>query len=447
MLVKILDFDFCVCYQQYSWQQICLEQAKREIMSRKLKNKFGPWVTGEDFFNRDAEIALLTDHIGGGKDANGSNLLMVAPRRVGKTSLIRETFMRIEKKNSHYLIFLDIQNCSTAEDVMVALSMGAYQYQPLQKKVTDVFKALWKQLKDSVESISAPEILEIRLREGFKADWQVKGNELLANLSKADRPIIICMDELPIMVSRLLKKSSQETEDFLLWLRKIMGTYQEQIVFIICGSIGLEPILKRHGLSHTIAHLQTYYLDAWDRKTALRCLDLLAETSGLEWDEQIPEKMLDFLGTFIPHHVQMFFGHLYMDLFKLGRNDPSIQDVIRVYNTSMLSTRGHAELADYEERLLRVLAKETIPLALDLLTEAAVSGVLTNITSHLLTERSGQLDKDNTLREVMDVLQHDGYLIWDDHKNSWHFSSLLVRDWWEKRFSQSYIALKKEKIT
>jgi AAA+ ATPase superfamily predicted ATPase len=104
-------------------------------MSRKLRNKYGPWVTGDDFFNRDAEIRLLTERITGNDgNASGNNLLVVAPRRMGKTSLIRETFRRMEKNNSHYFIFLDIQNCSTPEDVMVALSMGAFKYQSLKKR-------------------------------------------------------------------------------------------------------------------------------------------------------------------------------------------------------------------------------------------------------------------------------------------------------------------------
>ncbi|MDA3916885.1 MAG: ATP-binding protein [Deltaproteobacteria bacterium] len=416
-------------------------------MSRKLKNKYGPWVTGDDFFNRKAEIRLLTKLLGGDNgtnDATGRNLLVVAPRRVGKTSLIRETFRQMGKKNSHYFIFLDIQDCSSPEEVMVALSMGAYQYQTLQKKVMDVFKSLWEQLKHSVETIGAPEFLEIRLREGFKGDWQVKGKQLLENLTKADRPIVICLDELPIMVSRLLKTSSQDTQIFLSWLRQVMGMYQERLSFIICGSIGLEPILKRYGLSHTIAHLQPFPLDAWDRKTAIRCLTLLAETSKLQLEQTMAEKMLDYLGVYVPHHVQMFFGHLYEMLFKQDRTKPNIEDIDTVYKNSMLSTRGHAELADYEERLLRVLSKKTIPLALELLTETAVSRFLTIKNSRLLADRSQLSDKDTTLREVTDVLEHDGYLLWDEDSDGWKFSSYLIRDWWKRRFSQSYVTIDKE---
>lgn len=105
----------------------------------------------------------------------------------------------MEEKESHYLIFLDIQNCTTPEDVVVTMSMGASQYRSLAKKVTDVFNTFLKQFSEAIDTIGAPDLLEIKLREGIKGDWQVKGRNLLSNLAKADRPIIICMDELPIM--------------------------------------------------------------------------------------------------------------------------------------------------------------------------------------------------------------------------------------------------------
>lgn len=404
-------------------------------MTRKLKNKYGPWVTGDDFFDRDAEVNLLTDHI----ESGGSHILIVAPRRVGKTSLIRETFRRMEEEESHYLIFLDIQNCTTPEDVVVAMSMGASQYRSLAKKVTDVFNTFLKQFSEAIDTIGAPDLLEIKLREGIKGDWQVKGRNLLSNLAKADRPIIICMDELPIMVSRLIRKSLEDAEIFLSWLRQVMGQFQENICFIICGSIGLEPILKRYGLSHTIGHLQPFHIDSWDRQTTAQCLDLLAQTKDIDWSPALSYRIADLLGVCIPHHVQMFFGYLFQDLFRAKRRDPNIDDIERVYQTSMLSTRGHAELADYEERLLRVLDRDKIPLALDLLSEAAINGILSTAMCDLLFDRSGLKDKGPVLREVIEVLEHDGYLVMQETNDGWRFSSNLIRDWWKKRFSQSYV--------
>src|SRR5208337_843060 len=109
--------------------------------------------------------------------------------------------------------------------------------------------------------------------ESLKGDWQAKGRDIMENLAKADLPVTVCLDELPIMLTRLLgdktdpeyQQRRKEADVFLSWLRSIMGAHQGTLRFIICGSIGLEPILKRHGLSHTITQLRPFALDPWDR--------------------------------------------------------------------------------------------------------------------------------------------------------------------------------------
>src|SRR5208283_340999 len=105
-------------------------------------------------------------------------------------------------------------------------------------------------------------------------------------------------------------------------------------------------------LSHTITQLRPFALDPWDRQTAQACLMALSTGNNIVLPDPVCTKMLDQLGVYIPHHVQMFFGHLHEDCVKRNAHDVSPEDVDRVYRKSLLSTRGHAELADYEERLL-----------------------------------------------------------------------------------------------
>ncbi|MDY6972656.1 MAG: ATP-binding protein [Thermodesulfobacteriota bacterium] len=409
-----------------------------------LKNKYGPYVSGDDFFDRDAEVRLLTSLID-----EGNNTLIVAPRRVGKTSLVRETFRRMEERKQDYLLYADIQHCSTPEDVVVAVSMVAYPHQALRDRVLGVFSAFLRQCRDNVESVGSGELLEIKFREGLAGgDWQVKGRNILQGLARSDKPIALCFDELPVMISRLLsarnkteyESKRRDADLFLSWLRQVMESYKPRLRFIICGSIGIEPILKRHGLSHTITQIRPFYLEPWSRETAEDCLNVLAENYQMTWNDEAQNSLLESLGSYVPHHVQMFFGHLWADCIKRKTNSIFRADVLRIYETSMLSTRGHAELADYEERLFRVLDPGSVILALDLLTEAAVAGGLTPENSRLLTQ-SAQVERpDEALRVIMDVLQHDGYLEWDEDRKIWSFVSSLVKDWWKKRFSQSHIA-------
>ncbi len=405
-------------------------------MADKLRNKVGPWVTGDEFFDRIAEVERLTQLL----DEN-NNILLVAPRRIGKTSLVRETFRRMAKRGEDYPVFVDVQDCKTPEDVIVALSLAVQPHRDLKERITSAFSSFFR---DNVGRVGIPELLEIRFREGIVGDWRAKAGKIVKSLSEADRPVAVCLDELPVMLNRLVTGPGDPAdlqataEIFLSWLRRTVTAYPEKIRWIICGSIGLEPILARHNLSFTAGHLRAFHLPPWDRATADACLRSLAASEGHGWPQESRSALLDKLVHFVPHHVQMYFAHVMDDCRMRGTTAPTAEDVDRVWETHMLSTRGHAELADYEERLLRVLDATAVDLALALLTEAAVVGRLTPPAASRIVERHGPEQPEKALRDVLHVLEHDGYLETGD-ADDWVFVSPLIRDWWKRRFGTGYV--------
>jgi len=114
--------------------------------------------------------------------------------------------------------------------------------------------------------------------------------------------------------------------------------------------------------------------------------------------------------------------------------------VDKVYNNFMLGSRGHAVLSDYEERLHRVLDRELVPLAIDLLTESAISGGMTRQTAMVLAQsaRLKTTDSRAALMTIMGVLEHDGFVQLNP-KNEYVFVSKFVCDWWVKKFHSFYI--------
>ena len=111
----------------------------------------------------------------------------------------------------------------------------------------------------------------------------------------------------------------------------------------------------------------------------------------------------------------------------------SVQDVGEVYKNDMLGVRGHAELTHYEERLEMVLGKELFTLAIDMLTEAAVTGCLTKEAIAAL-QKEYALEEANIVeaqKEVIWVLEHDGYI--RQSKQGYVFVSKLLKDWWRNR--------------
>lgn len=412
-------------------------------MQNTLKNKVGPWVVEDEFWDRQTETGRLIELLD-----EGENMLIVAPRRIGKTSLVQESLRRMTQRERDIGLFVDIQDCSTPEEVIVAISMATRHHKKLWRKLLGAFGAFLGNLMDKIDEIGI-DMITLKIREGVVGDWQAKGNAILETLADAEHPVVLALDELPVMVNRMLRpkanritdESRQQTEIFLSWLRKAMGKHQGRIRWIACGSIGLEPILSQCRLTHTIGHLHAFHLNPWEDDVADGCLQALANYAGIQIPEASRQKMLSLLGCNIPQYVQMFFSHVKEHCLYKNIQHPGPEEIQKVYDQYMLSTRGHAELADLEERLHRVLGQELAVLAFELLTETAVIGTLADAAAAILAEWNRalfqSLEPQQALRTVMDVLQHDGYLK-ANAPHGYQFVSNLVRDWWKRRFRLGY---------
>jgi len=409
-------------------------------MNSKLKRAHGNWVVGDRFWDREEDLALFTRRID-----EGAHLLLVAQRRMGKTSVMREAARRLAAR--YLCVFVDLQKAAGAPDAVVELSLAMHEHRPLWNRAKQVFS----NILNKVEEVKLRD-LGIRLRASLTAgNWAEKADQLLAILAAADKPVLLLLDEVAIAVNRMLKgedftitpERRAQVDEFMSWLRKSCTKHQGKVRVVISGSIGLEPILHQAHLSATINNLEPFELKAWDEATAVGCLEALANEYGVQFEDGVPAEMVRQLGCCIPHHVEMFFTHVYDRCVRRGSMVCSTGDIAEVYQSEMLGTRGHVELTHYEERLKQVLGDEVLPLGLEMLTEAAVTG-------HLGAEALAALQKDYTLagrtvadvqKQILWVLEHEGYL--KPGSQGYVFVSKLLRDWWENRHRLFFTAVSK----
>ncbi|MCP4004002.1 MAG: ATP-binding protein [bacterium] len=410
-------------------------------MDAKLKRALGNWVEGDRFWDREAELELLVEYL-----EEGAHLLIVAQRRIGKTSLMREAARRLARRFT--CLQVDLQKSHSPADAIVELSIATRPHGSLWQTTKGVFSSVLGQAVDMVESLQLDD-LTVTLRSGVTAgDWQAKGDRLFETLAAAEKEVVVFLDEVPILVSRILHGDDfqitpdrrRETDAFMSWLRDNCIRHRGKVRVVVTGSIGIEPILRRAGLSATLNVLTPFELGPWDRETAAECLEALANGYGLQFQPGAIEALLDHLGVCIPHHVQMFFDNLYRTA-KLRKLTSITRELIdEVYEQNMLSVRGHAELSHLEERLKLVLGPHLHPLALDLLTEAAVSWELTP-TAALALAREHLVDDEkpqDEVREILGILEHDGYLQ-REPEGGYAFVSKLLRDWWHAHFGFAFV--------
>ena len=380
-----------------------------------LRKAGGNWVDGDQFFDREAEIEALIERV-----QNGTHTLLTAQRRMGKTSLVRELLRRLKDKGCFETIFVDLEDARTKEDAIAEIASRSCSIQKVWRRIKTQFANHLQNIGDRIDEVGVSEV-KVKLRAGINpGDWRQRGDEVFAALAENDRPVVLAIDELPILVNRLLKgddyritpERRQAVDEFLSWLRKNGQEHRGRVCLIFSGSVGLEPILQQAGLSAHANIFSPFDLKPWDEETASACLAALAGTYGIDLPLTVRQDMCRRLRCQIPHHVQQFFDNLHEHLRRADRRGASLEDVDHVYTTEMLGVRGQMDLEHYESRLRMVLGDKGYLAALDILTEAAVNNGL--LHSDAIDQYYEYFQADAvpvSTKDILSVLEHDGYLV------------------------------------
>lgn len=143
------------------------------------------------FCDRDAETRLLTNHI-----QNGRNVLLTAPRRVGKTGLIDHCLDQSCWGTDYYCFSLDILQTSSLREFTYLLGQCIFEtLKPKSRKMLDLFL-------QSVRSITGEFGVDIQtglpkfsLSLGAIENPENTLAEIFDYINKADRRCIIAIDE------------------------------------------------------------------------------------------------------------------------------------------------------------------------------------------------------------------------------------------------------------
>ena len=415
-----------------------------------LKKAGGNWVDGDRFFDRDAELEALTERV-----REGTHTLLTAQRRMGKTSLVRELLRRLKDEGCFETVFVDLEDARTKEDAIAEIASRLCSIQKVWRRIKTQFANHLQNIGDRIDEVGVSEV-KVKLRAGINpGDWRQRGDEVFAALAENGRPVVLAIDELPILVNRLLKgddycitpKRRQAVDEFLSWLRKNGQEHRGRVCLILSGSVGLEPILQQAGLSAHANIFSPFDLKPWDEETASACLAELAGTYGIDLPLTVRQDMCRRLRCQIPHHVQQFFDYLHEDLRRASQREASLEDVKRVYTNEMLGARGQMALEHYESRLRMVLGDKSYPAALYILTEAAVNDGLLHSDAINQYYEHFQAEADPvSINDILSVLEHDGYLV--RQGEDYRFVSGLLEAWWRARHGRYFvpIALRQAKM-
>ncbi len=419
-------------------------------MTTQLIKAGANWVDGDRFFNREAELVELRERV-----HNATHTLLTAQRRMGKTSLVRELLRQLEDEGHYATVFVDLEAANDPADAVAEIAIRARPVQRAWNRILSGFANRLADVRDRIDEIGVSE-LKVKLRAGIDSgSWHLQGDQVFAALAASDKPVVLAIDELPILVNRLLKGQNYRITDerkaladqFLAWLRKNAQDHRGAVILILSGSVGLEPILRQAALSAHANIYQPLELHPWSHDTSSQCLAALAQTYDLVLPDETRAEICRQLRCCVPHHVQQFFDYLHQHLRRMDRNTATAEDIRQVYERDFLGVRGQVDLEHYEGRLRMVLGVDGYTTALALLTEAAVNdGRLTDKAIRLYRDAIASSGTDNTvpIEVVLYSLEHDGYL--EVRPDGYRFVSRLLEDWWRARHGRFFTPIQNRPI-
>lgn len=159
----------------------------------KIKNPFivAGKIEPEYFCDRVKESARLIKSI-----TNGNNLVIISPRRMGKTGLIRFCYNKPEIDKEYYTFFIDILHTSSLREFTFALGQEIYNtLLPRSQKMALAFLQTVKSIcgKLAFDPVSGMPSFNIELGDIERPEYTLE--EIFKYLNSADKPCIVAIDE------------------------------------------------------------------------------------------------------------------------------------------------------------------------------------------------------------------------------------------------------------
>lgn len=375
------------------------------MLQPPMRITIGSPATGNNYYPRNAvvnklERALQSEHV-----------LFLAPRRTGKTSVL----LNLQKTAPARAVFLDLEG----------FNHPAAWIKAMTAELSKIQDESWLQkIKQASGFLHRFRINAFQITE---ASWEEQADSLLQDLHTLNEPVWFLLDEFPTMIDKIAAKHSvEEASAAMHWLRRSrQQNTGSPVRFLLTGSIGLDSVLRRHGIRGPANDLRREILPPLSSAEALELAIKLAQDNGVPLNESLAQEYIQRLGPAIwPYFIQLFVAELQ------DRNPQSDQPVNM---EEICRTVAHGRRNQYSEnmwiRLGEVFNDAEAATARELLKKIAAQEP--GIPLETLRTQLPQL-VENDFFYVLDVLQHDGYLIEGDDGYLRFFSHLL-RDYWRRK--------------
>lgn len=375
----------------------------------------GPVATGDYYYHRLEIVEDIWEEL-----EKGNFVLIAAPRRVGKTSVMK--FMVENPKENYKLIFENIQGINSEYDfykMIYKLILGCLSD---SKKIKTWF----------TNYLKSKSISEVDIKGSFKIvdqkiDYLEEINKIIPQLETDCETIILLIDELPEVLHNLYK--SNKKEQAISILKNLRSWRQDtrfkKMQFVLAGSIGIHYVVNTiEGRNSDLNDLRKVYCNPLNGNQPSEYIEWATRDATVKYNDELKEYFLNKIQYFVPYFINIVLSEI--DKTAKRNKNPEISNQ-SIDDAFEIVIKENDHFKDWKKRLSDYLSNENFLFVNEILIHIAHEGY---ITIQTIYDKAIKHNKTSDYMDFISDLEQDGYIIENDKK--YIFISPFLKEFWKR---------------
>ncbi|MEO8769800.1 MAG: hypothetical protein ABI402_06940 [Ferruginibacter sp.] len=378
-----------------------------------MKIIIGPSAEGEFYFERDH----LNVHFWK-KLKQSHHLSIAAPRRVGKSSFM----LNLPSSDKYKCIYLITESINEPNEFFKKIYKTLLDQLNRGGRFKQFFDDVFKRLE--IKKISLSEI------EFGKNEINYFDEILLLckEVKESEFKLVLLIDEFSQTVENIITDQSKETaRNFLHQCRELRQSpdIKSKISFVYTGSIGLENLVLSIDEPRSISDLGHFTIPPLSREEARLIVTQIIDNDPVAFSAGSEDYLFNKLNWLLPFFIHVIMGEI--ETLCIEKNTATITNTIidQAFDKA-LHNRSYFE--HWLVRLRTIFKGNDFSCAKEILKIATVKDGIDSYELHDSITKYGIEDA----APLINILQHDGYLIRDHVSEKYRFNSPLLQAWWKK---------------
>lgn len=354
----------------------------------------------------------------------GNHILFVAPRRVGKTSVMKD--LEENCPDGYACIYQNIEGVKTRNEFYRRLFEIILQcvHRSKIQKTKDLLAKWFTKYKISEVSKSGIKFSENEI------DYEGELRNIIPELVDTDVHTVIFLDEFAEVINKLNKQNmQQDAVDILHTMREIRADADfKNFTIVYAGSIGLQFVIKSIDRPKLINDLHPIETGALTIEEMHELVKQLTNDATINFSESNVLYLAQKLKHLLPYYVQLMIEDI--DVIAKDKATPDVTNEM-IDEAFERVLKKNKNFDDWLVRL-RDYQAEQFPFINEILKTCAHNGKITVQEIYNLAIDEKYNRKDDYMDYVEELI-NDGYIV-EEGKNIYRFISPFLQQFWINKY-------------